>query len=87
MELILFFQDIGSELGASGIVAGVVFFLIFAAVAYIAFRLLKKTVKMAFRMAIVAFIVLIALVGGIFFYWKGPSTSSSRPRSAPTRSR
>jgi NhaP-type Na+/H+ or K+/H+ antiporter len=87
MELILFFQDIGSELGASGIVAGVVFFLIFAAAAYIAFRLLKKTVKMAFRMAIVAFIVLIALVGGIFFYWKGSSTSSSRPRSAPTRSR
>ena len=35
-----------------------------AIVAFVAFKMLKKTVKMAFRMVIVAVILLIALVGG-----------------------
>ena len=59
-----------------GIIAAVVFFLIFAGVAYIAFRLLKKTVKMAFRMAIVAVILLIAVAGSVSFWWLGNSGKS-----------
>jgi len=69
-----------------GIVAAVAFFLIFAAVAYIVFRLLKKTVKMAFRMAIVAVILLIAIAGSVSFWWLGSSKSSTtRPRTTQTR--
>ncbi len=56
-----------------GIVAAVLFFLVFAAVAYIVFRLLKKTVKMAFRMTIVAVILLIAIVGSLSFWWLSTS--------------
>ncbi len=48
-----------------GIAAAAVFFLILAVVAFIAFKMLAKTVKMAFRMVIVAVILLIALVGGV----------------------
>ena len=43
------------DMGGTGpLAAGLVFFAVFAAIAYVAFRLLKKTVKMAFRMAVVA---------------------------------
>ena len=80
--------DVMPELGAVGITAVVGFFLVFAAVAYIAFRLLKRTVRMALRMAIVAVILVVALAGSILIYWKGTSSSTtSRPRPTPTRAR
>ena len=67
-----------------GIVAGVVFFLIFAAIAVVAFFIVKRTVKMAIRMAIVAAILLIAIVGGISFWM---FTSDSKPTTRPTNPR
>jgi len=78
--------DIAPELGAVGLAAVIGFFLIFAAVAYVAFRLLRKTVKMAFRLAVVAVILLIALVGSLFIYWN-QTKYTPRPRPQPTRSR
>jgi hypothetical protein len=42
-----------------------VFFLICAVIAFVAFKMLKRTVKMAVRMTIVALILLIALIGGV----------------------
>ena len=45
-----------------GVAIGFVFILI--AVAFVAFILLKHTLKMAFRMTIVAIIFLIAITGG-----------------------
>jgi hypothetical protein len=84
MTFLLF--DVTPELGAVGITAVVGFFLVFAAVADIAFRLLKRTVRMALRMAIVAVILLVALAGSVLIYWKGTS-STTRPRPVPTRSR
>jgi hypothetical protein len=84
MTLLLF--DVVPELGTTGIAAVVGFFLVFAAAAYIAFRLLRKTVRIAIRMAIVAVILLIAIAGSIFIYWKSTSTSP-RPRPSPTRFR
>ena len=73
------------EIGTVGLAAGAGFFVILVAVAYIAFRMLKKTVRIALRMAIVAAILLIALVGGIAIYWKGSTSTPSKP--APTRTR
>ncbi len=69
-----------------GIIAAVAFFLVFAGVAYIAFRLLRKTVKMAFRMVIVAVILLIAIAGSISFWWLG-SSSKPVPRSRTTQTK
>jgi uncharacterized protein YqhQ len=64
-----------------GIIAGIAFFLIVAGVGIVAFFMVKKTVKMAFRMAIVAAILAIALVGGISFWM---FTSDSKPTERPT---
>ena len=82
----IFLLDISSELGTAGIAAVVGFFLVFAAAAYVAFRVMKKTVRMALRMAIVALILLIALAGSIYIYWSRTS-SNQRPKAAPTRAR
>jgi len=78
--------DIAPEISSVGFAAVVGCFLIFAAVAYVAFRLLRKTVRMAFRLAIVAAILLVALAGSILIYMNGTRTSP-RPRPQPTRSR
>jgi hypothetical protein len=79
------FLDTVSLGGSTGMIAAAAFFLVFAAVAYIVFRLLKKTVKMAFRMAIVAAILLIAIAGSISFWWLGSNKSAPRPRPAQTK--
>lgn len=65
------------------------FFLVLLAVAFIAYRLLKRTLKMAFRMAIVAIILLVAFVGSIaLFYGVGSSTNTkTRPRPTVNSSR
>jgi hypothetical protein len=68
------------------LIAGVVFFLVFLAAAYIAYRLLRRSVKMAVRMTIVVLILAIAVVGGLSLMWFGYG-ASERPRSAPTRKR
>lgn len=75
--------DIAPELGTAGIAAVVGFFLVFLAVAYIAFRLLKRTVRMALRMTIVAAILLVAIAGSIYIYLNRTSYKP-HPRPTPT---
>lgn len=72
--------------GGVGIVAGVAFLLIFLGLAIIAFKMLRKTVKMAFRITIVAIIVAIALAGSAFFLSLGTAKPvRPTPRPAPAR--
>jgi hypothetical protein len=75
--------------GGIAIFAGVAFFLVLAAVAFIAFTLLRKTLKMAFRLLIVAVIMVAAIAGSIALFMFG-GVGSSRPvrpdRPRPTRS-
>lgn len=74
------------ELSTISVVSGIAFFLICLAAAVIAFKMLKKTVKMAVRMAIVAVILIVALVGSIAFFVFG--IGDSRPvRPIPTNQR
>jgi|GEM_PF-1432765 len=77
------------DLGTTGLVGGILFFLVFALVAYIAFRLLRRTVKMAFRIAIVAVILAVAAIGGISLYWFGSSggNKATPQKPSPTRAR
>ena len=85
MSTLFFAPSIG---GPVVIIASVAFFLVFAAVAYVVFRLLKKTVKMAFRLMIVAIILLIAVVGSISFWWLGSSgkpARAERPKSTQSK--
>ena len=75
-----------NESSIVGIVLGVGFLLAALAAAYIAFRMLRKTVKMAFRLAIVAMILVIGLVGTVAFFYMG-SGGTQKPRPAPGRKR
>jgi hypothetical protein len=68
--------------GGIGVFAGVAFLLVFLVIAFIAFKLLKRTVKMAFRIAIVGIIIAIAVAGSAFFLLLG----SSKPVHPPARS-
>lgn len=82
MSAFIFF-DVAPIGGGLGVMLGLVFFFIFAAVAFIAFKMLKRTVKMAVRMTIVAAILLVALIGGVAFLVFGTG-SKPAPRSTPT---
>jgi hypothetical protein len=69
-----------------GIIGASIFFLVFVGVAYIVFRVLKRTVKMAIRMAIVGLILLIAAVGGLSLLWFG-SGVGEKPKTNSTRAK
>ncbi len=65
-------------------VAGIGFFLIFVAFAYIVLRMLRKTVKMALRLFIVAVILVAAVVGSIAV-WYLSSSPDDTPNLDPHR--
>jgi hypothetical protein len=77
--------DLSPTAGGVGTFAAVATLLVFVGVAFIAFKLLKRTVKMAFRMAIVAIILAIGLAGTIFFYAVGTDKPARTSRPAQTR--
>jgi hypothetical protein len=65
--------------------AGIVFVIALAAVAYIAFRIFRKTMKMAFRMAVLAAIMVFLAGCGVGLWWFG--SSKPAPRPTPQRNR
>lgn len=80
--------DVSPVAGGIGAVVGIGFFLILAAVAFIVFKMLKRTVKMAVRMAIVGVILVVAVVGGIaFLMLSGGSGGSGKTPPAQQKSR
>ena len=80
----LFFDAGIGAAGEIGVFAAIVFFLIFLAVAFVAFKLLKRSVKMAFRMAIVAIIIAVAIAGSFALYM---FSTAKTPRPTPVRPR
>lgn len=80
--------DVGPPGGAVlGLGAALGFLLIAFAVAFVAFRMLRKTVKMAFRLAIVAIILIVAFVGTLAFLYMGSGGGGPKGRPAPSRQR
>jgi len=72
--------EIAPSGGMIGAIFAVGFFILLAAAAYIAFKALKKTVKMAVRMAIVGVILVIAIVGSIsLWYFSSDTTPQLKP--------
>ncbi len=78
----IFLFDMAPIGGLIGAAAGVVFFLIAAAVALFAFFFLRKSVKMAVRLVVVGVILIVAIAGGISLMYLG-YLSSERPRPGP----
>lgn len=75
------------SLNSVTIIAAATFVVVFAAVAYVVFRMLRKTVKMAFRLAIVATIILIAIAGSISFWWLSGNKPSRAERPKATQAK
>ena len=75
------------DIGTIGVISAVVFFLAFAVSSYIAYRLLRKTLGMIARIAIVILFLFIAVIGSISLLYMGFGESSSRNRPVPSRSR
>lgn len=89
MNPIAFLFDLAPAGGSGGtLIAGaaaVATFFLLVGVAAVAFFALRKTLKIAFRLAIVAVILFIALAGSIslLYFSAGSSTGSSPPRNRP----
>jgi len=81
-----FLLDIGPPGGAIGVGVGIGFLFLAAAFAYVVFRMLRKTVKTAFRLAIVALILIVGFIGTMAFFYMG-SGSAGKPTPAPARRR
>lgn len=86
MNILSIFLDVSPVAGGVGVFAVVALIFIGIAAAFFAFVMLRKTVKMAIRMIVVAVILLVAIVGSVSFLWFG-SGSSPRPRPPVNRSR
>lgn len=80
MNNLSMFLDVSPVGGGVGIFAVVALIFIGIAAAFLAFVMLRKTVKMAIRMIVVAAILLIAIVGSVSFLWfNSGSSTNSRP--------
>ena len=88
MNFLAVFLDIAPTGGTIGVVVAAAFFLVFIGLAFVAFKALKRTVKMAFRMAVVSIILLIAVIGSfsLWYFSGGGSPKLKPPVSRPVRS-
>jgi protein-S-isoprenylcysteine O-methyltransferase Ste14 len=73
------------EIGAFGIVAAVVFFILMIGVAMVVFSMIRRTVKLAFRLLIVGLLLLIAVVGAASLWWFSGANTPSKTSPANSR--
>lgn len=81
----LFVDTADPSVGVMAAGAGIVFLIILAAVAFLAFRLFRRTLKMAFRMAMLATALVAVLVGSVGLWWYGSSKPGPRPATPRNR--
>jgi hypothetical protein len=86
MSVMSILFDIGPPGGSTGAIGGIAFFLFLVAAAFIAFRLLKKTLGIVLRVVIVLVILAIAFFGTAAWFFIGTG-GSPRPRPTPTHTR
>ncbi len=80
-------SDVGLPGGTTTLIASIGLFFIIVAAAYVMFRIMRKTVKMAFRMAMVVTVLFTFVVGGAALYWFGTGTTSKPARPERIRQR
>ncbi|MCA1589183.1 MAG: hypothetical protein LC734_02090 [Acidobacteria bacterium] len=74
------------QLDSAGVALAGFFLVMMCLIAYIAFRLVRRTVKIAFKMTVMVIILLIAVIGSVsLWYFMSGSTSSPRSPSGRTR--
>lgn len=85
--MVIAFAALFIDLFSGGLMAaGLVVFAVLAGALYFIFRLLKNSVKMAFRLAVVGSVMLILTVGGLSLWWFG-SGFLEAPKSKPPAKR
>lgn len=85
--MVIVFAALFIDLFSGGLMAaGLVIFAVLAGVLYFIFRLLKNSVKIAFRLAVVGSVMLILTVGGLSLWWFG-SGFLEAPKSKPPAKR
>lgn len=64
-----------------GIIAAIIFFILFVGAALLVFSMVKRTLKLAFRLAIVAVLLLVAVVGAMSLWWFSgkPQPNANKP--------
>lgn len=72
------------ETGSIGLIAAVIFLIVFVALAMIVLSFVKRTVKLAFRIAIVGVLLLIGVIGAASLWWFAGS-GGDKPRTAPVQ--
>ena len=73
-------QSLAPSGGMIGIIVAVSFFLVLAGAAWVAFKALKKTAKMAIRMMVVVIIMVVAVVGSLsLWYFSSDGTPKLKP--------
>lgn len=77
-----YFALTGQEFAA---IAALGFFVVLSLAAYIAFKALKKTLKMAVRLIVVGVILVIAVVGSVSLWWF--SSDGVQKQKPPTNQR
>ena len=68
-----------------GVAVGFILLIACVVGAFLVFTMMKRTLKMAFRLAIVGVLLVIGLVGGVSLWWF--SQGSSQPAKRPANVR
>ena len=72
--------DVAPSGGMIGAIVAISFFLLLAGAAYVAFKALKKTAKMAVRMVVVVIILAVAVFGSAaLWYFSSDTTPKLKP--------
>jgi len=85
MGLFAFLVEVPS-IGTAGAIGGLLIFVVAAAIAFVVFRILRKSLRIAFRLALVVAIMVIAAVGVGSLWWFGTDDNPQK-RPSPTRRR
>jgi 4-amino-4-deoxy-L-arabinose transferase-like glycosyltransferase len=72
------------EAGSIGIIAAVIFFIVFVALAMIVLGMIRRTMKLAFRLAIVGVLLVVAVVGAISLWWFAGASKPNQNRPPAT---
>lgn len=80
MTVLFNFIDPFSGAGLFGLLIGLMFFVLLAAAAYVAYRALARSMKFAARFAIAAFILFIAAAGGLALWYFGASGGPAKEK-------
>jgi hypothetical protein len=81
-----FFIAVTDLFGSTTIMIAGGLFAVTMILAYVAFRLLKRSVRIAFRLALLAAIIVFGLTAAILFWWTSADpTQVTKPKPSPAR--